>query len=94
MAIAASMLLTLIVAWYLVRPHLLQHAVRPEKALSDEHRQLLDQKSRCLQVLRDLELDYATEKIAEADYQRMKADVSLELAAIFKRLATNGSGHE
>ena len=47
---------------------------------------LSDQRERFLQVLRDLELDYQTEKISAGDYASMRASVSAELGEVLARL--------
>ena len=49
---------------------------------------LHDQRERCLQVLRDLELDQATGKVNGEEYARMRAAVGKELLAIVDQLKT------
>ena len=53
---------------------------------SEKYQSLYDQRDRCLQVLKDLELDFSTQKLTETDYQEMKRSVSLELSKILKQI--------
>ena len=85
MYLFAAVLLTLAINWWVVRP-LFASFSDLQIAGSDEAQQLLDHKQRCLQVLRDLELDFSTQKIGEHDFQTMKNQVSQELAAILSRI--------
>lgn len=74
-------LLALVCAFLLIRPHLYSKAITTETETISQSN-LLDQKERCLQVLKDLELDLATGKLEEDEYSRMKTSVSSELAGI------------
>jgi hypothetical protein len=83
----ASILLAALVGWYLVAPHLApegRDSGGPEG--EDLALTLADQKARCIQVLRDLELDFTTGKISNADYDQTKTRLSVELAAILERI--------
>ncbi len=84
-AIFAAILVTLGMNWWIIRP---LFATYREGVGEDswERQQLVDQKERCLQVLRDLELDHATQKIGDHDYQNMRRQVSYELAGILSRI--------
>lgn len=52
---------------------------------------LQDQRERCVQVLRDLELDRATGRLTDEEYQKMRASVGQELFAIVDKLNQPGS---
>lgn len=80
-SIFASVLLALAINWWVLRPLFAVYS-NSSSALSERGSQLFDKKERCLQVLRDLQLDYATRKLGEADYLAMKAQVSRELAEV------------
>jgi hypothetical protein len=62
-------------------------------ALADDELRagLSDQRERFVQVLRDLELDFQTEKISAEDYASMRASVSAELGQVLSRLDENTS---
>ncbi len=86
---ATSSILSLLAAagaaYLLARPHLAQQSV--VAAGPAEQTQLLhEQRERCLQVLKDLELDYHTGKVSEADYRSMKLSTSQELSALLKSI--------
>jgi len=78
--IAACLSFAFLCAYLLVNPHLYSRTVVPEAEGSTLN--LLDQKERCLQVLKDLELDFSTGKLEASEYKRMKGSVSSELAGI------------
>jgi uncharacterized membrane protein len=90
MVMFAGFLLSLIVVWFLLSPVL--HAPVGDAGGQSEgnstaaHRNLLDQKTRALQVLKDLELDYAMGKVSEEDYNRTKTQLSVELGGILKQM--------
>jgi hypothetical protein len=50
---------------------------------------LQDQRERCIQVLRDLELDSSAGRLSAEDYQKMRASVGQELLAIVDQLKLN-----
>lgn len=81
----ASIVLAGVVAWYLAVP---LWATEGGGRISDDDpvEGLADQKARCLQVLRDLELDYTTGKVSAADYEQTKMRLGVELAAILERI--------
>lgn len=82
-----SALLSLVVAWLLVRPFLYypssQIGETDQNQLSE-----LDRKDRSLVSLRDLEHDYATQKLSEEDYLLSRKSILSELAGIYKNLDT------
>lgn len=72
-------LLSLVCAWLLVRPHLA--SVSPATlAHSLELEHLNEQRGRFVQMLKDLELDLHMKRISQDDYQQMRHSLSLELA--------------
>lgn len=81
----ASLLLALICAWFMLRPHLAEISAG-EEAVSSKLEQARDQKERLVRVLRDLELDFQTKKISAQEYEEMKASTSLELAEVLDTL--------
>lgn len=86
MAMIFSLLFALAVAWFLFVPLLDQNGSGEARfSTSPEIDSLSDQKERCLQVLKDLELDYATNKISQDDYERTKGRLAAELAEIIER---------
>lgn len=86
MALAASFLLTLLIIWLVMRPLLEGGSPQDiQSDLSQKSRALLDQKERCQQMLRDLELDFATKKVSEEEYHSMKAQTEEELSKLVER---------
>lgn len=82
--IALAALLSAIVAWQALLPLVSETNYGDgATALRDP---LLDHKERCVQILRDLELDHSTDKVSKEEYSRMKASVSAELATILEKL--------
>ncbi|MBN8551112.1 MAG: hypothetical protein J0M12_17495, partial [Deltaproteobacteria bacterium] len=86
MVTACAVLFSLFIAWFLIRPHLATEYPVPHSAASPEVGILLDRRERSLQVLKDLELDYQTKKITEADYQAMRRSLSQELATVLSSI--------
>jgi hypothetical protein len=80
-----SIVLAAVVAWHVAAP---LWACEGGGAVSgdDPAEGLADQKARCLQVLRDLELDCTTGKVSPADYEQTKMRLGVELAAILERI--------
>lgn len=82
---------TLVVVAILFRP---LFSVQAENGglLSADQVALQDQRERCLQVLKDLQLDYDTDKVSAEDYSTTKATLSVELASILQKMkgATDG----
>ncbi len=77
--IISVVILSLVCAWLLVRPHLA--AVSPATlAHSLELEHLNEQRGRFVQMLKDLELDLHMKRISQEDYQQMRHSLSLELA--------------
>lgn len=83
MEFLASSILALILIIMAARPYLSPAA---SQSFNEEESYLLEQKRQCLQVLRDLDLDHATGKVVLEEYNRMRARLELDLAAILKKL--------
>ena len=81
-----SALTALFAATYVLRPIVQPDTSEQSDVLDAEFRNLLDQKERCVQVLRDLELDFGTGKIDPDEYERMKAGIVSEMAVVLKQL--------
>lgn len=81
-----ALLFTVAVVWFLIAPHLRGTSTALLQAASGG--ELSEQKRALLQVLKDLEHDFSTGKLSDADYQEMRAGVRGELAAVLKRLAS------
>jgi hypothetical protein len=87
MGIAASLVLSLIVVWFVVAPFF-------EPALAQGARQggddgagsLLDAKERALRALKDLELDHSMGKVSAEDFDEGKRSLSVEIATILKEI--------
>ena len=71
------------IAWMLLSPHLSE---ADQSAVSYRSVNLDDQRSRCVQVIHDLELDYATGKIGQGDYEDTRQVLSAELGSILRNL--------
>lgn len=92
MVLIAGFLLSVIVAWYILSP-MLCTSTNAEDGSGGQRREalavrqnLVDQKSRALQVLKDLELDYAMGNISADDYERTKNQLSLEVGGIITQM--------
>jgi hypothetical protein len=81
-----SALTALFAAVYVLRPILQPDGSEVSATLDAEFRNLLDQKERCVQVLRDLELDFGTGKIEPEEFERMKSGIVSEMAVVLKQL--------
>ena len=79
----STALLALSVATLLVAPH--TGTSTGQMALDENS--ISDQKERCIQVLRDLELDFTTQKISEEDYKKTRLTLEQELASILTKLS-------
>ena len=90
--VVVSIAWAFVVAWLLMRPHL--HPAEGV-SLAEENPELVslaDQKARCLQVLKDLELDYAMSKISAQDNEQTKAQIKSELSTILTKLDQHKHG--
>lgn len=82
--IVAALLLSLFTAWQVMSPLLL--SAGDAGIAPNEENPLLDQKTRVVQTLRDLDLDYSTGKVSDDEYQKMKASMSAELAIVLEKI--------
>jgi len=85
MTYISFLILSIFVTWYLLRPLFATEVLGGGEVVSDRE-SLLDQKERCLQVLKDLELDFSLKKISESDYTTMKGSLQRELGSVLSRL--------
>lgn len=77
-------------AWYILRPGRLSNGE------SDHHdavgaRVTMEQKERLINMLRDLELDFSTGKLTEAEYTRMRHAISHDLSEIMLKTERKNS---
>ena len=79
-------ILGLVSAWFLIAPHLKASDYNaPEK--EDARRQsLLEEKERLIQIIRDLELDHATHKISDEEFEVMNSRLRFDLVETLKQL--------
>ncbi len=83
MAAVVCFMFSAAVTWFILRPHFDAEQVATTGATDTS---LADQRERCIQVLKDLELDLATGKVSAEEYARMRASVGHELLGIVDRL--------
>ena len=84
-SLLASILFAFFVAWLLVKPHV--EVLGPGiQGNSETILSLNDQKARCVQVIKDLDLDFSTGKLSKEDYERMRKSLTMELAGILTRI--------
>jgi len=86
LSIAFCVALSLLVAWTVVVPLCRSADEQPSASFSAESVNLNDQQERCIQVLKDLELDLATGKLTADEYSRMRASVGQELLGIVDKI--------
>ena len=81
-----SILLTIAFAWLLIRPHLSQALADTQSANLDSALDYAtaDRKTRLVQLLKDLELDFATAKIDQREYDQAKNSLKQELGQILE----------
>lgn len=87
----ASVVLSLLVAWYVISP-LLEPALNRcgAQGAGDGIDALLDRKERSLRAIKDLELDFEMGKLSQEDFDRSKASLFVEAAAILEEIAQKG----
>jgi len=81
-----AFILSLLCVGAILRPLLVNQTALPESSQDLASKGLVEQKERFVQVLKDLELDFATGKLTQDDYTQMRNSISLELAGILKKL--------
>ncbi len=82
MSLYLTIFLALVVAYLIVRPHLCV----AEAGQSSGKNAFGDQQERMVQVLHDLDLDFATQKISLEEYQDTKARLEGEFAELLKKM--------
>lgn len=81
--IALSLVLSLLIGLYLVRPFFEAAYAGVDSTSGLESLQALqDSKERALRAMKDLELDYSMGKISQQDFDRAKNELSLEVAGV------------
>jgi hypothetical protein len=89
MVLVFTLLLTIIVLVFLIEPHFSGGAQSNAQSLRDAtFENLEEQRVRCVQLLKDLELDSALRKISDDDYHQMRQALHSELAGVLARLDT------
>lgn len=86
MVLSLCLVISTIIAWFLVRPHAVVDSGATSDGAINPNEILHDQKSRLVQMLRDLELDYATAKTTSQDYEQTKGQLSAELASLLQQM--------
>lgn len=86
MTYLVALLLSTVVAWFILRPHFVNVVADEQDFSLSAKDSLLEKKDRYLQMLRDLELDFATSKLSPADYELTKHELSLEMSKIMQEL--------
>lgn len=79
-------ILTVLIAAFVVWPHLHFHIVDNDPSLDAELNSLLDERERILRTIKDLELDFQMGKISTEDHASMKARGAEELTQVLSRL--------
>lgn len=87
MTIAGALALSILVAWWLLAP-LVRGTAEAAPEFAGTREALLDQRDRCRQVLKDLDLDFAMGKVPEGDYEITRQRLTAELAGILEKLDT------
>lgn len=86
MTLFATILLATIVAWLLLSPHLRPRSAENYSLAEGALQALQDQRERCVQLLKDLDLDFSTGKVGDGDYKRMRGSLEVELGQILTRI--------
>ncbi len=84
MVIIATLTLTFFVMYFLAQAY--WGAAEVAAGPTSEMQSLQEQKERCLQVLKDLELDFQTQKVSPEEFERMGHAVKSELAGIYEKI--------
>jgi len=93
MWLVAALLLSLFVAWTVMRPHLAVNMIEDGNAENSvQVDTLYDDRDRHLSQLKDLDDDYAMNKISQADYDSGKKILTKHLAATIEKLKGAGIG--
>lgn len=89
-AVLLALALVTLLAAFLVRP-LLQQRVAAASAQHQEASALLAERERILNLLEELEMDLAMNKVAPEDYQRQRSEWVEEGARVLRRLDELGA---
>lgn len=88
--IIAAAIFTVVAAYHLVLPFLSSHEEKLRFEVLDEDlrrvEELAAKKATLLQTLRDVEFDYETEKITEADYRHLKKRYERQAIQVMREL--------
>jgi len=85
-----AFLLLLVVAYLIARPLFAPEAPAEET----EESKLVEEKERLLTDIRELDMDFATGKLTEQDYQRLRARSMAEAAAALKAIAESAEAEQ
>ncbi len=89
-----SIMFGLISAWFLISPHLAgANYILPEKE-NARRNSLLEEKDRLIQILRELELDFNTQKLSQDEFDRMNNELRAEFVSILKKLEESGVSND
>lgn len=91
LGIIASLILSLLVVWYVLAP--LFEPPMPSYADGSADGTLgplLDAKERALRSLKDLELDFSMGKLSSEDFEQSKRSLTAEVATILAEIKRNG----
>lgn len=86
MYLVAAAIFTILIAYFLVLPHLDKSAVAHGAPENFDLQGLLDERERVLRTIKDLELDFQMGKISVDDHAVLKGRSAEELARILARL--------
>lgn len=89
--IIASLILSLLVVWYVLSPLFEGGVLNFGGAAQPESLgPLLDAKERALRALKDLEMDFAMGKLSQEDFMTSKGSVTAEIASILAEIKKQG----
>lgn len=86
MAAVFALVITLVVVFIVVKPFFYAEVPAGFAEEGEDIVSLGDRKERCVQALKDLEMEYTTSKIAEDHYTEAKQKLSVELSSILARV--------
>jgi hypothetical protein len=89
--IIASLILSLLVVWYVMSP-LFEGGMATFGAAAQPGSlgPLLDAKERALRSLKDLEMDFSMGKLSQEDFMTSKGSVTTEIASILAEIKKHG----
>jgi hypothetical protein len=89
MTIFVCLLLSIGASWYILSPIFSDSSFAEVSTADSNINILLDQKTRSVYMLRDLELDYSTGKLSEEEYKTLKDELSFELSEVIEKIDKN-----